>query len=220
MVNKKARMASIRILFVSLILALFVAFNGLETRTIVGMMAYAIVIAILILFLSQKTFREYSLIGDGLSVDVLFGALVGLSFVVLRNLNSIFTIGAPLTFGVEELAKFIAVVLVAPVVEEFLFRGLIYPWLYNQLGKNNLVAIPLQAVLFALFHLFAYGGIVGLTNAPALFVGAFTWGVVAALMVMQSPKIADVTTLERPIVAHMIINFALLNATLSLVVIG
>jgi hypothetical protein len=48
-------------------------------------------------------------------------------------------------------------VILAPIIEETLFRGLLYPWLRKRVGI--ILAAVISAILFALFHFDARGAI-------------------------------------------------------------
>lgn len=218
-----SRTKSTGILILSIILSLFVAFNGTDANVRIAMIAYAVTSAIIVMFMlgiPAKKF-EFATIGGAITKDLVFGAMVGIGFIFLNSLDSIFSLGAPQSLiSLGAFGQFAAIVLIAPVVEEFLFRGFIQPYLYNLLGKKQFLSNLIQAVAFGLFHFAVYGGFLGLYNAPGIFIGAMVFGLVAGFLVPNNPKKADLTTLERPIAAHMVFNFWLWNLTYALIVIG
>lgn len=216
-----ARDVSKRLLFLSIILSLFVGFNGQETEVLLSSLAYAVTAGLIYLFIQTKGLKEFTLIGDNITGDVIIGLLVGGGFIFLNSVNSAISLGAPqglISLGFAGL--FAVVVVIAPIVEEFFFRGTIQPWLYNNFGKSNMFSIIVQAGMFALYHFAVYGGFLGLTTSPGLFVGAAIFGLVAGLLVRNSKKIGDITTLERSIVAHALFNFWLLNLAQPFLTIG
>lgn len=218
-----ARRASTAILIISIVLATFVGFNGDDVKLQIGMLTYAVIAAILILFINGFKKLELSLIGGAVAPDVLFGIVLGGMFIWLNSLNSAISLGSPqawLSLGKAE--AFIVIVVVAPIVEEFLFRGLLYPFIYNNTGHKNIIAIPLQAAAFAGYHYTVYGGQLGLASGATigLFLGAFVFATAAGLAVMQDAGRMPNTQLERTIVAHMIFNFYLLNQTQAYLAIG
>lgn len=220
MINKNARRATTSLLILSVLLALFVAFNDSSDSVRFSMYGYIAAAGIIILLINGVKNMEWGLIGGVFTPDIVVGFFAGVGVIVLNSFNNIVSLGAPQALiSLGDVGLFISLVLIAPIVEELLFRGVAYPFLYNLFGKRNIIAIPSQAAVFALFHWKVYGGFLGVGSSGGLFVGAFLFGIIAALLVMNSPKTADITTLERPMVAHMLFNFWLLNATLGLVTI-
>lgn len=216
-----AKKLSIALLLIGLVVSFFIAFNGADTNVKISMMAYAVVSAVLIVIITGAKGLEFSLVGDALGGDILKGFLVGGAFIVLNQMNSAFSLGAPAALLSLEAAFLVAaIVIVAPIVEEFLFRGLLYPFLYNSLGENNWVAMPLTGIIFAVFHFTVYGGFLALKYSPGLFVGAFMFGTVMCYFVQQTHGISRITTLETPIVAHAVFNAYLLNQTVHFLAVG
>lgn len=66
----------------------------------------------------------------------------------------------PLLFGLTA----IAVIIVVPLTEELLFRGLLQSW-FKRKFHNTLIGIMLSSLIFALFH---YSGNHGMTNVELL----------------------------------------------------
>lgn len=102
--------------------------------------------------------------------DALIVALVSLAFPSARNAQADLFPG-PGEFGVSELVSLLALVaVVAPIVEELLFRGLIYQYLRRH--QSLAVAVSISAAAFAVVHFI-----------PVLFPSLFGLGVVLALLV-------------------------------------
>ena len=74
---------------------------------------------------------------------------------------------------VDSLGLMILAVLVAPVAEEVLFRGM----LFNKLRKrlHVLVAAPLQAVAFGLLHPFGLADMAGVALVGLAFALLYEW---------------------------------------------
>lgn len=208
MINPKR--ASVGLLIVAMFTAFFIAFNGATANVKISMIAYAAMCSVLIvLILGAKGFR-LNLIGDAVVPDVLLGAAVGGGFIFLNNLSSAFSLGAPAALiSLEPVFLFSALVFVAPVVEEFIFRGLLYPFLIGSLGGRYLLAALFQAAVFAGFHFAVYGGFIGFEYSAGVFFGAFVFGTAMALLVSPRGKMST-TRLEAAIVAHAVFNGYLL----------
>ncbi len=59
--------------------------------------------------------------------------------------------------GIDAAVRIVGMILLAPVAEELLFRGLFLNWLTQRLKRPH-VAVVVQAVVFVAFHNFAYSG--------------------------------------------------------------
>lgn len=130
--------------------------------------------------------------------DILYGAGLGGGFVLLNLLAPEFRIGVP------QAALGLAVVL-APLVEEFVFRCFLLGWA-GQHVHNFGVANVIQAVAFSLFHWQAYG-----LALQAAFVGAFVFGLVAGFVAKDRRSIVPV------IVMHAIFNFWIVQRGLVMI---
>lgn len=202
--------ATTSLLFVAIIVAFFIAFNGQSTNVKISMIAYASMCAIGIVLLNGARGFSFALVGDNITGDVLKGALVGGAFIVLNNLNSALSLGAPASLlSLEPAFLAGALIIVAPVVEEFFFRGMVYPFIVNSLGGRYVIAAVLQGALFAIYHFAVYGGFLGFGYSTGIFFGAFVFGTTMAWLVTPRGS-GDSTTLESPIVAHAIFNGYLL----------
>jgi len=209
-----AKKLSIAVLLVSIVVSFFVAFNGQEINVKISMLAYATMAAVLIALISGAgRSLNFSLVGESITVDVIKGAAAGVAFIVLNNLNNALSLGAPAALlSLEPAFLLVAICVVAPIVEEFFFRGLLYPFLYKTTG-SNIISMPLQGAIFALYHFAVYGGFLGLNYSPGIFIGAFVFGTAMSFLVKQSGAARNITTLEAPIIAHAIFNGYLLNLT-------
>jgi membrane protease YdiL (CAAX protease family) len=126
---------------------------------------------------------------SGLATGGLFSAIVGFS----PN----FAMGLPpmaLTGGL------IVVILVAPILEEFLFRWLIQNFAQNA-TKMFITAVAIQGAVFALFHWYVYGGL--FTNQTP-FLGAFVFGCSMPFLIRYNKG-----NLVPAILAHSLFNFYL-----------
>lgn len=59
--------------------------------------------------------------------------------------------------GVEAALRIVGMILLAPIAEELLFRGLFLNWLLKRL-RNPQAAVVAQAAVFVALHAFAYSG--------------------------------------------------------------
>jgi len=130
------------------------------------------------------------------SVPILLGLTVGWTFLLERLPGGEFSIQqhlvkelarTPSTAQVAQMA--VAAVLIAPVVEELFFRGLLYGVLRRRVTPA--IAIPCVGVLFGLFHLPALGAVLPLA-------------VLGALLCYVYEKTGRLTV---PIVIHVLFNF-------------
>lgn len=219
--NVRARRATSNILFVSIVLSLFVAFNGSDNNVKFIMIAYAVMAAILMGMLLGIKQLEFALIGGGFVKDSFVGLFVGVGFIFLNKVNNALSLGAPgALLALGALGQFLAIVIIAPVVEEMFFRGFMQPYVYNNfVRRSNIFSVGIVALLFAAYHFAVYGGFLALINAPGIFLGALVFGAVMGLLVVNKPARMDITTLEAPIIAHMLFNFYLFNQVYQLVAI-
>jgi membrane protease YdiL (CAAX protease family) len=132
--------------------------------------------------------------------DALEGGAYGLAFIFINKLFPQFIIGVPheVLFGLGGLT--LTVCVVAPILEEIGFRGILYPTAGKQFGDN--IAIIGTSLAFSLFHWAAYG--LALTTA---FVGAFFFGFVAAYIAKKQNSLMGV------MVMHGIFNWWMINGT-------
>lgn len=210
--KEQYRVTSAGLLFITIFLALFVAFNGDDTNVRIAMISYAVISGLIAMFMLNVKQFEFGVIGKSISKNMLIGVGLGVFFIFLNQLNSAISLGAPQSFiALGVVGLFIALVLVAPIVEEFMFRGFLYPILYNAFGKRVVVSAFMQAIAFSIFHWSVYGGFLGLYNSIGVFIGAGLFGLIMGFAMANNPEFADITGLEKTIVAHMIFNFFLYN---------
>ena len=106
----------------------------------------------------------------------------------------------------------LTMVFLLPIVEEFLFRGVIFGTLYS---KSSLTAFLAATVLFALFHSLPYlscfqpGSPYATLYLPLYFIQYIPFGLLLAGLYTH------MDTLAAPIVMHMIYNAYLLKAALN-----
>jgi len=102
--------------------------------------------------------------------QILYGAAIGFAFVTINNALGIYLQANPLQVKDMPIASFIITVIMVPIVEEGLFRGIIAPSIAEDAGLLHGALI--SAFAFAMFHGYAYG-----YNPIAMFI-AFLFGVV------------------------------------------
>lgn len=137
--------------------------------------------------------KGYILADDDWKKDIGYGIFIGVLFVFINLLIPEFRIGVPQ-------AALGLVVLLAPIAEEFAFRGFILGF-FNNIFKNFYIANILQAILFSLFHWSAYG-----MGLQAAFIGAGIFGIIAGYVALKRNSIVPC------IVMHGIFNLWIITA--------
>jgi len=153
-------------------------------------------------------------------IDLLWGAAAGLLLrIVVSSLEVLFYGGLPATAGttvplatadevVYVIVALLSVVLIAPVIEESFFRGLVLPSIIGILRGGRWIAVVISALLFAVLHLLAVT-----TVAQAIVVGVGT-----LLVGLGAGSLAVLTGRLGPaIVAHVVFNGSILALGLSAV---
>lgn len=132
--------------------------------------------------------------------DALEGGAYGLGFILINKLFPQFIIGVPheVLFGLGGLT--LTVCVVAPILEEIGFRGIVYPTLQKEAGENW--AVLGASAAFSLFHWAAYG--LALTTA---FVGAFFFGLVSCIVAKKQNSLIGV------VVMHSIFNWWMIDGS-------
>lgn len=150
------------------------------------------------------------LIGPEWKKDVYIGILVGLGFVLLNILAPSIAIGLPsLGLSVSDTARFIVIGLLAPIIEEIVFRGAFFG-LFNNWWRNVALAAVASALIFSVYHLTAYGG--SIASASGAFIGAMLFGIIATILVLWRGNLLV------GMIPHAIFNIFLVSQ--SLVVVG
>lgn len=137
----------------------------------------------------------YTLTG-GLRAAICVGALATLAPVGSNPVSKLVPVAR--AYGASALALLVlAVVIVGPIAEESLFRGVLLPWLARWMKPE--LAIFLSAVIFAAGHLF-YG--------PGVLI-IFVYGVVLAWMRLRTGRLRSGMAL------HMLINAVVMAVALG-----
>jgi len=144
--------------------------------------------------------KEDQMSANGLGKKPLKGIWVGvIGFFVFIIISSIFfRAGAivPFSFVGENILLFFFVVIIAPIVEANMFRGLFQPMLVNGiesfLVKSRpvawVIACVVQSFAFAFFHVNVIGGIFGFEFFSLL--PFFVFGVIATIVVYAGRSIS------------------------------
>ncbi len=153
-------------------------------------------------------------------IDLLWGAAAGLLLrIVVSSLEVLGYGGLPATAGnavplttadevVYVVVALLSVILIAPMIEETFFRGLVLPSIIGMLRGGRWIAVAISAVLFAILHLLAVT-----TAAQAVVVGVGT-----LLVGLGAGSLAVLTGRLGPaIVAHVVFNASILALGLSAV---
>jgi len=143
-----------------------------------------------------------------LTTGVLWGVGIGIIFIVINRLTqSIFSLGLP-TLPQQVIGGVMVGIIVAPILEEIFFRGLIYSVL-KEATRSKWTAIIGQAVAFSMFHFLAWTGgfYAGLGTMSGAFISAGIFGIIAQIIVNKTDSLVG------SIIAHMIFNTFLLAGT-------
>lgn len=153
-------------------------------------------------------------------IDLLWGAAAGLLLrIIVSTLEVLSYGGLPATAGnavplataddvVYVVVALLSVILIAPVIEETFFRGLVLPSIIGMLRGGRWIAVAISALLFAVLHLLAVT-----TVAQAIVVGVGT-----LLVGLGAGSLAVLTGRLGPaIVAHVVFNASILALGLSAV---
>ena len=153
-------------------------------------------------------------------IDLLWGAAAGLLLrIIVSSLEVLSYGGLPATAGntvplataddvVYVVIAVFSVILIAPVIEETFFRGLVLPSIIGMLRGGRWIAVAISALLFAVLHLLAVT-----TVAQAIVVGLGT-----LLVGLGAGSLAVLTGRLGPaIVAHVVFNGSILALGLSAV---
>jgi membrane protease YdiL (CAAX protease family) len=129
------------------------------------------------------------------------GGLFGVLFIVINKLQPSFSIGNPGSFLTiaDDISRFLVIVLLAPVFEEFLFRDWLYSLFKDVILKklNHILAIIIalltQAIIFGLFHFSVYGG--SLVSAQGTIFGAIIAGLLfGVIRIVTKSNMANIIT--------------------------
>lgn len=110
-----------------------------------------------------------------LGKETMIGLGIGFVFLFLNYFVPKFSLvlGVPdVPYSLGDFGKFMVIVIIAPIMEELLFRGVLTHFL--SVLTKPFVAIVLQGLLFGVFHYTAYGSFSGMNVA---FVGAALFGI-------------------------------------------
>lgn len=150
---------------------------------------YAVLLAIVLFFASQRDGRAWAQLGlhraplwvvilmppGALLLQVVTGIISAILSPFLGGMKNPQDCSISQAFGAEPYLAVISIALVAPLVEEVVFRGFIYGGLRSKLGVT--LSVIVSALVFSLAHSFSVGGSI-LLLAPSLFLA----GVALALV--------------------------------------
>ena len=155
---------------------------------------------------------------DEIGKDLFIGVGLGLTFIV-ASLSGLFALSLPPVASIfsTNVGRLLAVGVLAPVIEEVLFRGVLLA-LTQESTKKFILANALQAIAFGVFHLLAYSGVFleefALSTALAVggaFLSAIIFGFVMGFVAKKTNNLLP------GIIAHAIINAYLISGTLFVI---
>lgn len=134
--------------------------------------------------------------------NLIFGIIIGGVYFFFVKINDFFSLAIPeMPASLGVVGSIIGVCVVAPIIEEFTFRGVLLQFIRYRLGLGMISAIVLQAFFFSVYHWAAYGSF---SVVLAAFVGAGVFGVLAGALAVYRGG------LSTPIIVHAIINLLIL----------
>ena len=209
---------------------LYVVYPPLRTVTTI----YGGIALISLFFYTNKVFQPYpvGIPKKRISLNILFGVLAGLGFILLPKIIPGMSMGVPLVpASIESNLQWLVIVFFAPFMEEILTRGVLLgfvKYLRRKRGISNAelwLAIIVQAVFFMSLHALAYaygwytapewlGAFKILSSVSASLISAGLFGLIMGYLVTRK----GVNSLILPIVAHMTINQILFVQSVILVI--
>lgn len=146
-------------------------------------------------------------------LDILIGIGAGLVARAAATLVELAVYGRPLVAGVQPtidgvgpspalvaLTMIVAPLVLAPVVEEWFFRGTLLPALRGR-GAGTAVAVAASALIFALMHLLA---VTSVTAGLVTGLSALALGLAAGILAVTTGR------LVAPVAAHVVFNATVL----------
>lgn len=144
---------------------------------------------------------------DNIYMDILFGVGAGLLWVFTILYTPISAMQLPPLPGAllaQSGVGLLIVVVLAPIAEEFAFRGTLLPTL-QEISGNVYLAIGIQAIVFAGFHYLIYG------SRETAFISAIMFGLyVGVLATIRKSTLSSIIT-------HAIINLGIVLPAFALV---
>lgn len=149
-------------------------------------------------------FKDVTLISKSWKSDLGLGLVVGVAFIFLNILAPAISIGLPnLGLSVTETGALIVVGILAPIIEEILFRGALLTLILPRLINNTFFNVIIAAAAFAVYHFTAYGA--SFASASGAFIGAFIFAIIVTLLVLWRKSLLP------GIIVHSIFNIYLLS---------
>lgn len=142
-------------------------------------------------------------LGNPKALLISIGAGIGLGLILARQGLFLIDVQSVSWLADIDLRAFIFVVIVAPFVEEFFFRGGLSAFLIKNFGNysyGSILAILTTSGLFALFHYAVYGASI------ELLMGAFMIGLIANVGIYLTKSLGFGLAL------HYTINYIIFNA--------
>lgn len=182
------------LIYLGIVLSLFLVVNSPDFFK-------ASIVYIIFLLVAFVLFRKGSYffgVDKDYFLDISWGIGYSAMFIVPSLLGSSIAIGIPdLPQSLAATSRFLIIVLLAPIAEELIFRGAVQGYMIKGLKWNLWLAIVIQAVIFSLFHIAAYGSFALQSGA---FIGALLFGLGAGFLVYKT------NSLLSSITAHVLFN--------------
>jgi len=149
-------------------------------------------------FIKQQSILNYLYLNKNIKAGIIWGLAVGTIFALISNIGHLF--GIPSSFKQWDIVAINAVI-VAPFVEEIVFRGVVFQELQEiglSFNKSNIIT----ALLFLIVHIIGWGFMGKATLNYLLFSGitVFVFGIILGFIKQQSKS------LWASIICHMVNN--------------
>lgn len=141
--------------------------------------------------------------------DALLGLGVGTGYLIVMTIMPGLAIGLPsVPQALTDVTKGFIIIAIAPILEEILFRGVIFGALKSVTAW--IIAAVVSALAFAAFHLYVYQGQIGALLAAFVF----SFAALASLYLSKEKNLLS------PIIVHMVANAYIWNSAFSLLTIA
>lgn len=212
----------IRLIFgLTFLLAFLFVINPLS-RTALSIYLFFLVVSYLVY--SSSVYQDV-LIGissRNIGKSLLWAGIFGGGFYIITKYFPGFSLGLPiLPNAISDQLRFFITCFVAPVVETIMFQGALLGYVreFNPSRRNVIIAIFIQAAVFAIFHIGAY--VTGFYTYPTFteglsavwmnisaFIAAFAFAFLAGLFVVRD----GIKNLAFVAIFHFILNFVIFTS--------
>jgi membrane protease YdiL (CAAX protease family) len=139
--------------------------------------------------------ENFNLIGiDDFKNDSIIGFFIGILYLLISIISPAMSIGVPkyaMSLIADFYGKFMLVGIIAPIMEELLFKGIILAGLiiiFQSLNLSKEISVAFSVILtsliFSLYHFEAYG-----SAMEAAFLGAFLFSIFSSIITIKTNNV-------------------------------